>query len=80
MSSYDPKIRALGCPTPMPKTKQVQGPTSAPRHLLAPGTPPPLATKMSSPVNSRKELKYMTPTPKFAQRQGGRSGGNEPSS
>jgi hypothetical protein len=62
---------------PAPKNRQVTMPTSAPRHLLAPGTKPPMVTKMSMP----KHLEQPTPAPKQVyQHQGGRKGGNEASS
>lgn len=50
--------------------KQIQGPQSAPRHLIAPCSPPPEKVKGGNPHDpARKGYSK-------SYRQGGRSGGN----
>lgn len=65
---------------PAPKNRQVTMPTSAPRHLLAPGSKPPMQTKTDMP-DKMKSFGSPTAAPgKVYQHQGGRKGGNEASS
>ncbi len=58
----------------MPNTKQISGPGSAPRHLLAPGTKPP--ERIHGPNKHDVPQKGYS----ASYRQGGRKGGNEASS